>query len=235
MADQKVASQTFLKERYGTCGGHAFSTIEECTAGMGRCFFHERGCALKTGAAPPDIVVLGPPCQPYSNMRPNRTTQPHEHPLFDVLFEKVIAYIEAVRPAGGIIEEVPGFASTLAPGTDSHGLPLPTSWLSRLLGLLGGFGYSCTVLRFNNNVWTEAPRDRLAKHHSMDTRCFQIRTCSTLGLRAYRLIDSLILVLPVGTVGNSQLPGRLLGFRNLCIAWYRGITRYRYATALFTI
>eukprot|EP00959_Pyramimonas_sp_CCMP1952_P356413 7464111-Pyramimonas_sp.AAC.1 len=67
----------------------------------------------------PDIVVGGPPCQPYSPNRQGRSTPdsaPHAHPDYGAIFDDGTStngsYIGVLRrklPKVAVLEEVPGF------------------------------------------------------------------------------------------------------------------------------
>jgi site-specific DNA-cytosine methylase len=53
------------------------------------------------------MVVIGPPCQPFSQMRDQRKLSPAEHKDYQVTFGQFPGYLERVRPHGGLLEQVP--------------------------------------------------------------------------------------------------------------------------------
>jgi site-specific DNA-cytosine methylase len=161
MCDKKQASIDFAKATYGKSGSCMFSTIEEVTTRGGFCHMHSRSCALQD--VRPDFVVIGPPCQPYSGMRANRKlVPPHCHADWPVLFVNFVEYLTEIRPHGGILEEVPGFASPVPPGKDENGDDLPATWLAKFLSILRSLGYWAQVLKMNNSIWTESARERFS-------------------------------------------------------------------------
>jgi site-specific DNA-cytosine methylase len=163
LCDKKPSSISFLKQKVGsslrqTC---MFDDVEAVTAGCGHCHFHGGFCNLadkRKNKEKVDLVVLGPPCQPYSWMRHNRKSMPpHRHPDFDTIFMKTVDYLKAVRPRCGIMEQVKGFAAELKP---EDGDDLPRSWLVHFLELISKLGYVSKVFSLDNKVWSEAPRER---------------------------------------------------------------------------
>ncbi len=141
---------------------HVLGDVDDVVQQFGECHFHGGACVVPHDERV-DLVVLGPPCQPYSAMRANRAqVQPHQHKDFHTIFDDTINYIRVHRPRGGILENVTGFAKHLKPGFDDDLRPLPKSWLLKLLAELETFGYVHRVLKLDSGVWTEAPRERLS-------------------------------------------------------------------------
>lgn len=103
--DSKKASQTFLTSIHKQQVGCVFKSIHEVSERGGHCLTHKTHCTLD--GAQPDMVVIGPPCQPFSRMRDRRKQTPAAHRDYQVTFEEFPGYLQRVRPHGGLLEQVP--------------------------------------------------------------------------------------------------------------------------------
>lgn len=108
--DKKSASQAWISSHFAGDVAHVFESMGELATGTRRakCTLHNGLCIVPTDR--PDIVAVGPPCQPWSDMRwkggqTKKTKTAKDHPDSSILFELVPAYMEARKPYIGIIEE----------------------------------------------------------------------------------------------------------------------------------
>jgi hypothetical protein len=117
----------------------------------------------------PDVLVLGPPCQPYTTANPDRPV--HLHKLYHTLFGtseagtvdeggSVIEAIRAKLPGCLIVEQVEGFA------LDSEiGVPLE-KLLGLVLGIthggLTGFYTAAKIFQMNPSLFVKVNRPRLS-------------------------------------------------------------------------
>ena len=141
-----------------------YESIADLTARQGKCAFHPRNALCKVWRRP-DCTAVGLPCSPYSSQRGNRhqiTTQ--DHPDFQALLDFVL-YVDRVRPRGGWIEEVMGFASKIREDRfrpTLYARELPQSWASWLVCRLREKGYHVRVFKLDNIHFSDVPRERTA-------------------------------------------------------------------------
>ena len=101
---------------------HIFSSMSDACGyhPSGECSLHSESCTVPIVNGI-DMLVAGPPCQPYSSQRNRSVVRPNQHHGYGVLFGgtagceipaegSLLEVIKARRPRGGIIEEVKGFA-----------------------------------------------------------------------------------------------------------------------------
>ena len=161
-SDKKVARQQFIVNNWGKSLSHVLSSIDEHTAGYGKCSIPgHRMCRLT--ATRPDLALVGPPCQPWIEMRvtngsTSKTGKPSAHPDCNILLEKVPAWLLARNPYGAIIEEVPGILK-IDPTTGSAPIELVAQRLSEQFE---GF----EVVNLNADVWSTVARERTVYTHT---------------------------------------------------------------------
>jgi hypothetical protein len=104
---------------------HIFGTMREHALGHGHCFKHGRQVTVNygvgddsSGAKPCDVMVVGPPCQPFSSQRGNRkSVNAAQHVLYESTFEvggvdskgSAIELVRARLPGVLVLEQVVGF------------------------------------------------------------------------------------------------------------------------------
>ena len=140
--------------------GCLFKDIEAAIFRKSFCHFHHRECRI---ARRPDGVILGLPCPPFSKLRGNRGQQgAMDHPEFYTIHQ-TLSYLRAVRPHGGIMEEVLGFDDKIA---DKHFHSTswceikPLSWCRWFVEQLEAMGYWVVVLCLDNLSFYNVPRER---------------------------------------------------------------------------
>ena len=143
--------------------GCLFNNIEAATSRRSFCHFHHRECRI---ARRPDGVIFGLPCPPFSKLRGNRGLQgAMDHPEFYTMHQ-ALNYLEAVRPHGGIMEEVTGFNDNIA---DKHFritswcIVKPMSWCRWFVEQLEAQGYWVVVLSIDNLSFCNVPRERFVR------------------------------------------------------------------------
>ena len=176
MCDKKRAAQEFLKMAHGGKYQCMFGDMDEVSKRCGLCLKHNRTCSLPSGGV--DCVIIGPPCQPFSHMRDKSSTLPHDHEDWNVIFGGFLRYLKAVLPAGGIVEEVPGFAT---PFFKEKSALEPTVPLQDFVAELKALNYHVQPLKLNNAVWMDVPRERFSTKHvcrSFEHAGFRHNMCS---------------------------------------------------------
>jgi hypothetical protein len=96
---------------------HVFSTMAEHVNLDGYDFKNARHVTLEKTSLRPDVMVLGPPCQPFSQLRSDRyRTNCEDHRLFGATFGgpacsqgSVLEVLQGLMPRVAIVEQVVGF------------------------------------------------------------------------------------------------------------------------------
>ena len=120
---------------------------------------------------------MGPPCQPYSDLRANmRSTPPEDHPKYYTIFDTgddtdaggVIQHLAKFRPDSFFLEEVAGF------NRENPQMPLSGTYLARFTkavkGIVDASGNSLYVVRCVKllaSTWvTVLERERFPHSHA---------------------------------------------------------------------
>jgi hypothetical protein len=99
---------------------HQFNSLVDHGRGNGCCTRHGRICQAPGTR---DLLVIGPPCQPFTSLRYDTAAQNHGckiHPLYNTTFgvggrvktdpeDSAIALIKSMLPGGVLVEQVEGF------------------------------------------------------------------------------------------------------------------------------
>lgn len=109
--DVDESTRHFVKRFHGPRISHSFGDVGcfRPRAIAGQCTAHGRYCVVQEGLNDIDLLVGGPPCPPYSQMRHNRNSVPPEERLeFPTIFgcpeTGTIGYLDVVSsylPRGG--------------------------------------------------------------------------------------------------------------------------------------
>jgi hypothetical protein len=128
VCDSDAACRNFSRQAHGHELLHYFPSMA-CLEGDvigGDCSVHSQYCTTAAAdgeASSFDLLIAGPPCQPYSKLSGSKAP-PETHPLFSSLFTpecddglgvssgSLLAVIRKHRPKFGIVEQVAGFSST---------------------------------------------------------------------------------------------------------------------------
>ncbi len=124
VCDVKANCTSFLLKNFGSLAGnpdmHVWQSMEDSAAFHGKCLshgFHRPPSAGHTVRVPIDLMLGGPPCQPYTCMRAGRKLKtPTGHKKFNTLFGdddteggSYLACMRAKLPKIAILEQVAGF------------------------------------------------------------------------------------------------------------------------------
>ena len=93
-----------------------------------------------------------------SLMRDKTRTPPHLHKYFELTFDIFFQYLEGRQPKGGIVEQVPGFATPFFRDASDVEPFIPLNVFAAKLRKLG---YRVRTFRINSNIWMECPREVL--------------------------------------------------------------------------
>ena len=105
-----------IAQNAGLVPCHFYGCVQDVLEG-GQCKIHGRSCSTnmestEAGGAPPDFLVAGFPCAPFSSQRPGRFSQGEtswrNHPETKVM-QDVAAVIRSSEPRAGLLENVVGF------------------------------------------------------------------------------------------------------------------------------
>jgi site-specific DNA-cytosine methylase len=96
---------------------HVFKTMKEHAELDGYDFKNARHVSLEKASYRPDIMLLGPPCQPFSQLRGDRfKTNCEDHRLFGATFGgldctegSVLEVLQSLMPRVAVVEQVLGF------------------------------------------------------------------------------------------------------------------------------
>lgn len=157
-SDSKPAAQAFFFSHFAREVGHYFRTLSGQAHG-GYCLQHQRECSVRGGKL--DLLVTGTPCQAWTRLRDKSKTASSDHEGWNTTFEDFFALLDGTPVAGGIAEQVMGFADTdnLSSKAALKGHQAP---YFLFVDELQRRGYRCATFRLNMDVWvTEPPRQRL--------------------------------------------------------------------------
>jgi site-specific DNA-cytosine methylase len=99
---------------------HQFNSLADHSRGNGCCTRHGRICQAPGMR---DLLVIGPPCQPFTSLRQDTAKKEHgckAHPLYNTTFgtggrietdpeDSAIELIKSMLPSGVLVEQVEGF------------------------------------------------------------------------------------------------------------------------------
>ena len=133
VSEPKKEAASFLIEN-GLAVDHLVENMSAHCRPEAFCERHGKTCRLHDGDRP-DVLVVGPPCQPFSILRHDAAKSgPEKHPLFSLTMgggedphDNVPSVVRAVRPRSLLMEQVEGFA---------RGSAGDTSYLGQFLGKL---------------------------------------------------------------------------------------------------
>lgn len=166
-SDPKPTAQTWLQRQHPYIS-HMYNTMQGQSCKRG-CLLHGDLCSAKL--VQPDILVGGPPCQPYSDARPGRYTsaRPEHHKLFPTIFDEspdsggsFLNILKRLQPLGFVLEEVPGF-SKMCRGEMISALD---KFVERVKSFVrpdgrGPLFPGVVVVRQDGLPWLDLPRERL--------------------------------------------------------------------------
>lgn len=166
-AERKQCAHDFMVSNLTSADlNHMFYDLQAQASGAGKCSRHGRVCSADTRRA--DILVGGPPCQPFTSMSvANRRQSYSQHPLYKVTFsndEGFLGVIRATVPKAVLLEQVEGF---LAPDAVTGIVPLKT-FLDTVFAINDSAGkqvYSAAKVFFlNSGMWLTINRARIFRH-----------------------------------------------------------------------
>lgn len=117
-SDLKAHSRTFIATNASSVQ-HVFKSMAHQAAGSGYDYKQGRDISIGPQHRKADLIVFGPPCQPYTQQRADRhKTNCEEHPLFRSTFGtsddsdagSVLETVTALKPRAIVVEQVMGFS-----------------------------------------------------------------------------------------------------------------------------
>ena len=161
--DKKAASHKFVSAAFRNVPTHFFNSLTELVEKeVAYCKSHGRACPVPTDKHV-DLMIIGPPCQPFSKMRPKKEGKEGKqgpataHPEAHVLKQLAPQILERYNPHGFILEEVPG----LQDRTDKKNIDSPTH-LQVLIDDVTERGFHVGVYKLDLGTWCELPCERLS-------------------------------------------------------------------------
>jgi site-specific DNA-cytosine methylase len=111
------------------------------------CDLHERRCKLSEERA--DLLVAGPPCQPFSLLgKAGRGHRPENHKDYEVTMSLLPQLIQARRPRAVLLEQVCSFSAYLKP------------FLDEVEALTSGSYKGVKALTMHTDAWANISRTR---------------------------------------------------------------------------
>ena len=133
-----------------------YESMDQMIAGTATCVRHHGPCS-RLAKGPVDLLVMGPPCKPYSTKRSRENCATSDHPDFNGLWVSGLNVIDATKPHGGILEEVGGFEHCSdGPGSET--------WCQKFVRALRCRGYHVITASIDTALLSDAVRYRTRKH-----------------------------------------------------------------------
>jgi hypothetical protein len=157
---------------------HSFESMAclEGASASGDCTIHSKFCLLDNTDGV-DILVVGPPCTPYSRLRGSKLL-PEQHPCFHTVFPppeddlenpyrlgSVLSVVRDRRPLGIILEQVVPFHSRFKTGRFSQQTPLE-EFLAQLQEIpvsaddASPYYIACEAFALDAATWVDVSRPR---------------------------------------------------------------------------
>ena len=122
--DRNEAVPLFLMANYSSILGCIYDSLASHANLCGKCAIHEYTCMNSRRRCRKDLLILGPPCQPYSSL--SNATDPLQHEDFEIIFgyrhsslgrsrvsDNVIDFVAHTKPAGVLFENVAAFETSM--------------------------------------------------------------------------------------------------------------------------
>lgn len=167
-SEMKAQCQEFLVMNSQLAADHVVDNLSEHTKPHGFCRRHGKICEIYNRGNTVDMLVVGPPCQPFTTFRHDVEKEgPQKHPLYSVAMgggddphDNVISLAIALQPRVMVVEQVEGFARPFGPGAS------PLELLcSKMLNIRDQAGdqlfVGAKVFSLDSNTWIEMNRPRL--------------------------------------------------------------------------
>ncbi len=158
-SDPKIASQQWIKNNWSGLCSHMYDNLHNQTTG-GHCIMHDKKCVPDPDV---DCYMTGTACQAWTRQRAQAKegTPASDHWGWAVTFSDMLAFVDSHEVAGGIAEQVIGFADD-----DKHSDPAALcgerSPYKLFIKSLETRHYFHITFRLNMSTWlTQPPRNRL--------------------------------------------------------------------------
>jgi len=116
--------------------GHHFLSISAATAGSGQCTTHGKRCEHPSTRV--DILVIGIPCDPFSDQNPNRWKKTSEQIISEErvasILKGFLSMVRLLKPRMVIFENVPGITKGVCKKRKPH--LDPSSPIDLIMGMI---------------------------------------------------------------------------------------------------
>jgi hypothetical protein len=172
VCDLKPHARTFVENNHKDVIENMFASMFEHASGNGHDFLHGR--VIELDGKSTDVMVIGPPCQPYSAQRADRGVKKcRDHELFNASFgdgtaEDGGSAIDMIRqrlPGTFIIEQVLGFCKC-----DAEGFHPAATFISEVKKITkdGSVFYEAFhIFNMSPEAWLSMSRPRTAAPHTI--------------------------------------------------------------------
>jgi site-specific DNA-cytosine methylase len=159
-ADSKKFAVEFVLANLKDSISHMMTSVDDAIHGQGYCAVHDRVCEPKFPDNI-DVLVAGPPCQPFSRQRefsgrtPRTSKQCEGHPDYPLTMEFVPQAIKRFSPHVWVVEQVTNFGDTAA-----NGEPYINTFVANVIK--AGFRGGIEAIELQCQTWANIARNRPA-------------------------------------------------------------------------